>query len=232
MNTKDPMDLLADARPTNMGSWPASPRGEAVRAAVLQRVADGDKPADTTDPWIDRWRRSRRLRVVGVAAAVVVVAVAGALAVTQLVGGDSAVNQATGQTQPLSPSYGFDVTHLPTLLEHADGAFVGDVEALLSDNEDDQTRSYRVRVVERIIGDLPVDMTVRQNGYVDDNGITHQLPDQTMLQEKQRYLLVIGDVDSEPIVMAGPLATQPVPNAERQAELVARYRDAASRPSQ
>lgn len=222
MEARDPFLELARSKPADLDTWASSPAGRAtLHQALTGATSSSDEGRVPRTARFHRWRYTVPVAAAGALAAL-------AMALTQVLPLDPDVNAPSGATTELSTSYAFDVTDLGTLMANADGAAVIEVVSVVADNEDSATRTYEAEVVRPIFGNmLKGSVTLNQNGYVDDDGVSHVLAGQPLLAVGSRYLVVTGDSPEGPIVTAGPLSVRPVADGPDEDSLVRRYRSAA-----
>lgn len=129
----------------------------------------------------------------------------------------------------IKTSYAFDVTNTGELLEYADDAFIGEVLGVEATEESRSTTVWRVRVTERVKGNLSGTVLVRQLGYVDKDSRTHVAENQPLLVPGSRQLLVTthGDAEGVLTLVAGPRSSVAVKTSSDQARVLAEYRAAA-----
>lgn len=190
--------------------WARSPAGQGLLERSVRR-ADGI-PASPSGP-------TRRPVVLAVAAAGGLgLTFVGLSAFGILTFGPSPVPEATGRTVTMESSFVIDVTSLPAVLAYTDTVFVGRVEAIEGQDADDGWTFATVRVIERVAGISPDVVTVRQRGYVDDNGTTHVTEAQAIVGAGRSYVFALSDEPDSDVytVVAGPHgAVDAGPDVER-----------------
>jgi len=172
-----------------------------------------------------------KVSVVALFGAVVIVAIVAAISAR---GGSTAQpdRTASGGTVTIHDSYNVDVTNLGVLVDHTSDVFVGQVVAIERVDSDRAVTTYRVKVTETINGSRAGGVLLaNQLGYIDEEGTTHQLDDQPLLEIGSKYLLATNyDVERSAFtVSAGPLSVRPITSATQQAELSRQYTAAVGR---
>lgn len=130
----------------------------------------------------------------------------------------------------IQDSYAFDVTNRTELMKRSGEVFVGRVTKRVKTLAEESSTVWDVQVLEAVKGPRSSGtVQVRQLGWVESNGRTHQTEDQPLLKPGAKYLMVTNRQGSGNVLVGGPEAAKPADSTAEQRDLVRDYRAAAAK---
>lgn len=164
---------------------------------------------------------SKRILVSTLIAAAVLGA-GGAYAITANDRGQSAAG-----AEPIHMSYAFDPTDKAKMIDFAEEAFMGRVVGKVKTIEDDASTLWTVEVIDTVKGAKTGKVQVKQQAYVDSDGLLHESEDQPILQTGKEYLLLTTKLnDGNLLLLGGSTAAVSADTATKKNALKKEYQDA------